>query len=232
MSNLIINLSQTMRAEVDSLNAIAQNSANINTAGYKSVRSSVVDTQFVNALQRTDSANNVTTRVNTSRGQINATDRALDFAIIGDGWFGVLHNEKLALTRNGSFKLNDDNVLTTLAGDPVLGVDGLITLSSNDVSLDPNGTLLTAAGEKIQLAIYNDGDKGVSPIGDGLYSGSHAILTADNAKIIQGAIEQSNVDSAADMVRMMETTRHIESMQRALNTYNELLNSGINQIGK
>jgi len=34
------------------------------------------------------------------------------------------------------------------------------------------------------------------------------------------------------MVKMMEVSRHVETMQRALSAYDGMLNSGINQIGK
>ncbi len=229
MTDFIVGLSQVMRAEVDSLNAIAQNSSNINTAGYKSIRSAAAGTKFSNALQASDS---ITTKVNAARGQVNITDRPLDLAIIGDGWFGIQHNNGIALTKNGNFKLNAQNVLTTLSGEPVLGANGPITLPTDSVSIDPSGELITNTGEKFKLAIYDIDDSALDSIGGGLYTTSNPTLKEKNIKILQGALEASNVDSASDMVRMMETTRHIESMQRAINTYNELLNTGINQIGK
>lgn len=230
MSDFIVGLSQIMRTEVNSLNAVAQNSANLNTLGYKSVRSTASENIFSSVINNT--LPNVTTKVRTTNGQINFTEQPLDFAIAGDGWFGVLQNDQLKLTRNGRFHLNQDRVLVTQNGDPVLGVNGLITLPSESVAVGSDGEIIPSTGEPIQLAIYNTKDTEVSSEGNGLYSSFEAVLTDKSVKIIQGAVEESNVDSAADMVQLMESTRHIESIQRAINTYNELLNTGINQLGK
>ena len=231
MGDFIINLSKIMRAEVDALNSIAQNSANVNTAGYKSIRSSTMDTSFATSLNG-GTIPTVSTKVNVEHGKVNITDRSLDFAIMGDGWFGVQHKGGVKLTRNGNFKLNSENILTTQGGDPVLSSTGVIVLSSDSIQVDSNGMLATAEGEQFQLAIYKTGSAGVSPAGDSLYSSKTLHLAESSFRVLQGALENSNVDSAADMVRLMEVTRHIESMQRAINTYNELLTAGINEIGK
>lgn len=230
MSDFIVSLSQIMRTEVDSLNAVAQNSANLNTLGYKSVRSTASENIFSTVMDSTQP--NVATKVKTTNGQINFTEQPLDFAIAGNGWFGVLQDDQLKLTRNGRFHLNQDRVLVTQNGDPVLGVNGLITLPSESVSVGSNGEIISSTGEPFQLAIYNTENTEVTSEGNGLYSSFEAVLKDNDIKIIQGAVEESNVDSAADMVRLMESTRHIESIQRAINTYNELLNAGINQLGK
>ena len=47
----------------------------------------------------------------------------------------------------------------------------------------------------------------------------------------QGAIEQSNVDAAEETLRLIELSRHAESVQRAISIYDRTLDSGINRIG-
>jgi flagellar basal-body rod protein FlgF len=48
---------------------------------------------------------------------------------------------------------------------------------------------------------------------------------------VQGALERANVDAADEMLRLMETTRHIDSVRRAISTYDQMLDRGINNLG-
>ena len=56
-------------------------------------------------------------------------------------------------------------------------------------------------------------------------------MTEWQGSLVQGALEQSNVDVADETIRLMETTRHLESIQRAISTYDKVLEVGINRIG-
>ncbi|NUF13604.1 flagellar basal body rod C-terminal domain-containing protein, partial [Acinetobacter oleivorans] len=69
--------------------------------------------------------------------------------------------------------------------------------------------------------------------GNALYSASQVRqIDSNEYQIFQGKLEQSNTMMSQDMVKIMELSRHIESLQRAVNTYDNLLDSGINQLGK
>ncbi|MOA19363.1 flagellar basal body rod protein FlgG [compost metagenome] len=69
-------------------------------------------------------------------------------------------------------------------------------------------------------------------MGNGLYMSQSEMVPASNYVLHQGMQERSNAALGNDMVRMMEVTRHVESMQRALSSYDGMLESGINQLGK
>ena len=51
-------------------------------------------------------------------------------------------------------------------------------------------------------------------------------------KVEQGAIEASNVDAADESIRLMELTRHVESVQRAISIYDKAMETGINRLGE
>ena len=55
---------------------------------------------------------------------------------------------------------------------------------------------------------------------------------AEQAKVVQGALTGSNVKLETDMTKMIEVSRHIEMMQRAMSAYDDVLDIGINQLGK
>jgi len=60
-----------------------------------------------------------------TQGQLRGTNRTLDVAIIGPGFFTVRTGDgSLAYVRNGSFQINAQRELTDVPGNQVLGVGG------------------------------------------------------------------------------------------------------------
>ena len=49
--------------------------------------------------------------------------------------------------------------------------------------------------------------------------------------VVQGALEHANVDAAYETIRLMEVTRHAESVQRAISIYDKAMDTGINHLG-
>ena len=103
MADLISSLTKVMQAEINGLDVIAQNTANVNTPGYKSQISQLEGTQFLDRLSQQGTAE-VKTAVKTQAGSFNVTGNNLDFALNGNAWFTVQHGEEIALTRNGNFR--------------------------------------------------------------------------------------------------------------------------------
>ncbi len=230
MADYITGLAALMRAEVDSLNSVAQNSSNVNTVGYKAERSAV-DSSFNQSL--VDSMQ-VVKSIDRSSGELKVTGRDFDFALMGDGWFAVKDTDgSVKLTRNGQFQLNSDGVLVNSNMLPVMGSSGEITQLDAGISVSQDGVISLNGSEIDKISVFfPHKDAQLKPETSGLYEIVGEYSEADNYKVIQGALEMSNVDVAADMVRLMETTRHIESIQRAITSYDQLMNVGINQIGK
>lgn len=237
MADYLMGLAELMRAEVDTLNSIAQNSANVNTVGYKA------ETSYLNSSSFRDSIEpsyEVSKGIDQRSGNLKVTGRKLDVALMGSGWFGVHDVDgTIKLTRNGNFHINTEGVLVNSDQLPIAGVSGEININGeiNSVThallIDQNGTLSLNGDELDQLAVFEIADDAeISPLGNGLYQVVGNSKRAENYKIIQSALEMSNVDMSADMVRLMETTRHIESIQRAMTSYDQMMDTGVNQIGK
>lgn len=231
MSDLIIEFSAIMRAELETLNAIAQNSANVNTTGYRAQRTVRTETDFANLL--VDSNQSLITAYSNANGSSKLTGKSTDVAILGEGWFVVNHPSGTMLTRNGNFEIDADGKLITQMGYEVLGETGSIEGLDKSMSIAADGTIFVKGESVEKLRIVKESDiNNISAIGDGLYTARGALSEAQEYKLVQGALEQSNVDMAADMVRLIETTRHIESLQRAMSAYDDLLKTGISEIGK
>ncbi|MFT8948823.1 MAG: flagellar hook-basal body complex protein [Liquorilactobacillus hordei] len=209
------------------------NIANVNTTGYQAkqlFQSTLKEVQFenhqggpnVSELQNIGGftfGNAIDgSYVDSSKGSMKETGRATDFAVNSDGYFTVRMNDgSLAYTRNGNFKLNDQNQYMTQEGYQVIGTNGQAITASNNpafriVSI-PNEQQLTDAG-------------------NGYYTTNQNVQINTNPNVMQGYLEQSNVSMSDEMVRLMQTGREFEANQKVLSSTNETLDKAVNSLGK
>ena len=241
MTDPIMQLAQVIQQEFNALKTISQNTANINTIGYRSenvfstLSSSLNTTKtFSDLAQR-----QTTSYLNANNGSFLETNRELDFALSGKGWFVVATNDGFSLTRDGHFHIDKNGYLLTRHGLSVLGKEAKpIIISEKDLDtlkVDSNGNINDAENNvsiNQILVVFAESDD-IKAEGNALYSASAVKQAEPNEyRIFQGKLEQSNAVMSQDMVKIMELSRHIESLQRAVNTYDNLLDNGINQLGK
>ncbi len=160
-----------MVTQFNRLDTIANNLANVNTAGFKEDNLVIGDFMrlYKEARDELPNANNsqdaasfinrtmsrapqiVDSYTNQSVGTMQKSANALDFALSREGlFFAVKTPEGVKLTRNGSFTTNDEGVLVTKEGYEVLPSDyfksaGNITFAAQDnvIEMDKNGQLYT-----------------------------------------------------------------------------------------
>jgi flagellar basal-body rod protein FlgF len=221
MPNTIQAMSRSLSIDVQVLGTISHNVANLNTPGYRAVR----------AIPEFDKSTGLRTALDLQDGSISQTDRSLDLALHGPGFFVVERDGKALLTRAGAFHLDMDGQLLTTRGDRVLGNSGPLTLPTADVQVDAHGEIWAGQQSMGRLQVITVADlAGLRPAGDGayVYEGEQAEWTGSMS---QGAIEHANVDAADETIRLMETTRHAESVQRAISIYDKAMDVGINHLG-
>jgi len=161
-----------MTAQQTNVDLIANNLANVNTAGFKKERM-----EFQSLLYQTMSRATVdpgtgavgpsnlqvglgvrpiaTTRIFTM-GNLERTENSLDFAINGPGFFAIQRNlDTIAYSRDGNFRLSVADgglMLVTAEGFPVLGVDDDVIIIPDDVNIatmavGDDGTILFTSAE-------------------------------------------------------------------------------------
>ena len=182
-------LTSGMLTQNRTLNTVSNNIANTNTNGYKSQR--LTSRTFGDMLiervdaQRTPighaSLMNITadkTVTDFTQGTIQPTDRALDFAIRGDGFFAVQTNDGVAYTRNGSFNMDTQGYLTLNGVGRVLGRNGQpIQLNTDNVESDKQGNLYIGGNLAASLGVYRFPDnRALNIVNEGLYAGANATL--------------------------------------------------------
>ena len=94
-----------------------------------------------------------------------------------------------------------------------------------------DGTVSSAAGiaGRIELVTFED-EQRLRKVGDGLYRADQPPLPAAEARLVQGALEGSNVQPILEMTRMMATVRAYQGTQRLLDTHHELQRRAIERM--
>jgi len=219
MSDTIQALTRALNADIQGINAVSHNVANINTPGYQGVRA-VADFGASTGLSR---------QVVLGDGPLKSTDRALDMALRGDGFFVADRGGQALLTRAGSFVRDAQGYLATRGGDRLMSDAGALLLPEGQVRVDENGVVWAEDQRVAQLTIRTADPAQLHAVEGGYrYSGE---LGEWAGRVQQGATEQSNVDAAAQTLQLIELTRHAESVQRVVSIYDRTLDVGINRIG-
>jgi len=225
-----------MTAQQQQIDAIGNDLANADTTGYKAERVGFRDLLY----NQIDQAGTLTSAgagaaaqtigANQTQGAVQQTGDPLDLAIEGDGYFTVKRADgSTALTRDGAFEVDAQGRLTTAEGDlvqpPITLPKGV---SPSDISIGSDGIVKDAAGRtlgKISLVEVASPDHLLGAGGSLLTTSaaSGAPRPIASAKIQQGALEGSNVDTATEMVKMVDTQRSYQLESSAIQTENQML---------
>lgn len=246
----------SMQQDLARLDRVASNVANVSTPGYR--REVLAARPFGDALVAAAGsaaagrspapewaeAGALAVYTDPRPGTIKATAQPLDLALTDDGFFEVLTEAGPAYTRQGTFHLDARGRLVTAQGYPVMGLSGEIQLSTRapvvdelgvfrdpDAPVTPGGAPAPSLG---QLKIVRFEDARTMPrLGDGLFgAGARMTVLADGAsRVRQGAVESSNVSTMSEMVQLIQTMRHFESIQKVVQGYDELLGLSVRKLG-
>ncbi|WP_417232185.1 flagellar basal-body rod protein FlgF [Brevundimonas sp.] len=237
-----IGLSRQMalRRELD---VVANNIANANTTGFK-VEQLLVGTE-IGARARNDNVRPSVSFVldngvgrDFGQGALTQTSRPLDFAIEGEGaFFRLQDGAGEAYTRDGAFTLDPEGRLTTQGGVPVLGDGGEIILNPalGEVAVGSDGTITQNGQLAGRLSVVRfDSLAAIEKSGDGLYRNrSNAVaIDATDARIQQGMLEASNVNSILEITNLIEVSRAYETITRLIEQTTDLSKRAVERLGR
>ncbi|MBW1857796.1 MAG: flagellar hook-basal body protein [Deltaproteobacteria bacterium] len=204
---------------------ISNNLANINSNAFK---------RDIVSFDKALAIKNAST-TDFTPGPIHYTGNELDVALGDHGFFKIQTPKGIRYSRNGSFTCNMDSVLVTQNGDPVLGQNGPIKINGTDVSIKSNGQVVVD-GQPVDRVVVVDFRQPLLLKKEGgsfyMYQGEEQdIVTAENITVQQGYIEKSNVNVTEEMIKMVETLRAFESVQKVIQTMDELNGKMVNDVG-
>lgn len=224
------------------LDIVANNIANVDTTGFK-VEGTMVKTDPSTGASMVDGPPSLKFVIDDgvtrdfSQGALHQTDGPLDLGIEGQGFFKVQTAAGERYTRDGRFTLSPEGKLTTQAGDPVQGESGEIVVNPElgPVTIATDGTVSQGVNKvgKIEVVTFDD-MSGLSKTGDNLFRNTSNLQPQPStaARVHQGMLESSNVNSILQVTRLIEISRAYESMARTIENSAELSRRSVERLGR
>jgi flagellar basal-body rod protein FlgF len=220
-------------AETRRVETASQNIANVASPGYKRAVAfqDVLDSVSASARPRAPS---IASGTDFSAGKLIHTNNPLDLALNGRGFFEVATVNGPAYTRLGSFTRDASGRLLTAQGWPLQGSGGDVVVSSADWHIEKDGTVIDNGNPVAMINVLDFADLSKMQRTDGdLFSANGQIaMPVDGALISQNYLESSNVTLATDMIQMMEAMRRVESGQKIIHAYDDMMGNALQRLGE
>lgn len=234
------------------LDVVANNIANINTAGFKA--DGAVFEEFIGKTARSDNMSGRDSKVSfvrdratwidLSQGTMERTGNPTDVAIEGKGFLAVDTPNGERYTRNGALQINNAGQLVTSEGFPVLGDNGPIQFQPTDVGvqISGDGTISVAVagtpgqeslrGKLRMVAFDNPGRLQKDGVGTFALKDGVNIVPDTKSRFVQGSIEKSNVRSVVEMTRMIEITRTYTQVANMMQQQADLARTAVDKLAE
>ncbi len=232
MSSGIYSALTGARTRMEMMDIISDNLANVKTAGFKRGQGS-----FQSLLDEAKVGPRAT-GINYARLQDGFTDQSqgvltpsgvpTHLAIEGEGFFKLRDQAgTIFFSRQGNFTRDGQNNLVTNSGLQVLGEgDAPLNLSGASFSVEQDGTINLESGETSRIPVYGFADTAVlQRHGGGMFvlgDGSGQATQLERPTLMQGQLEESNVQMVVEMGKMMEAMRAFEANQKMMKTFDSL----------
>jgi flagellar basal-body rod protein FlgF len=236
----LISLSRQMALQRQ-MEVIANNLANVNTTGFKAEQ--VLLEEYVSPVARDGGfawsdqpltyTHDWATMHDLSDGAVVQTANPLDVALRGDGFLAVQTPAGERWTRSGALQIDAEGFLVTTDGHRVLGEGGPIQFDAddNDITIAPDGAISTNDGIKGRLRLVEFSDvQALAREGSNLFSGGVPI-EGGTTRVMQGALEKSNVSGIAEMTEMIRVSRAYQSLASLMQKQDEMRRSAVQRLG-
>ena len=203
------------------MQVVANNIANISTNGFR--REGVVFAEYVAALDDGPSLSmaHATGRVvDLGQAGLSQTGGTFDFAIQGDGFFLLDTPQGQQLTRAGSFTPSAEGELVSPEGFRLLDQGGtpvFVPPDAGKVALGADGTLSANGVALANIGLWQPTDKTQLQHQSGtMFASTGGVEPAQGGTVMQGFLEDSNVDAVSEIARMITVQRAYELGQTFL----------------
>ncbi len=228
-----------LRREMD---VVANNLANMGTHGFKAERM-----MFIEHLVKSKGGENlisprlayvrdIATMTDERAGAIDTTGNPLDVAIQGDGYFVLQTPNGERYTRNGRFQLDNSGQLVNQLGQPVQADGGapiIFAPEDREIVISKDGTVSTNNGElgKLRVVKFQSDQKLERTSGAQFIAGTdNPPQPVEQASIIQGAVENANIEPIMEMANMINVHRSYDAVRNFIDREDERQKSMIRDL--
>jgi flagellar basal-body rod protein FlgG len=221
------------------LDIVAKNLANAQSVGYKREKI-LFKTLLANSAgssQPKSQADKVFTRatgtfLDWNGGAQRLTGHATDFALEGEGFFVVKTPRGPEYTRSGAFKVTPALQLATLDGMPVLGQSGPVQIPPGKLLVNREGEVTVDGATIDTLKVVRLKDLGSSTRVGERYITKGPVEPAPLVSIVQGSLEESNVNAIEEFVGLVDISRQYEAAQKVIQSMDDSTKQAVNEIAR
>lgn len=205
---------------------VANNLANATTSGYRAEHMVFEDLLHRAGDRRVAFTQDVGLARDLSPGPIAQTGNPLDLALEGAGYLAFATEDGTGYGRAGRLEIAPDGRLVDANGRSLLDDGGnaiLLAADEKAISIAGDGTVSGGNGPIARIGVYGfANEQALRRAGDGLFTAEGPAVPAEGARVVQGALEGSNVQPVLEMTAMLASVRAFEGAQRLLDTEHEL----------
>jgi flagellar basal-body rod protein FlgF len=218
------------------MQVVANNIANLSTTGFR--REGVVFEEYVARLPDGPSlsmANGDGRVVDLSQAGLSATGGTYDFAIQGEGFFKLDTPAGERLTRAGSFTPSPNGELMTADGYRLLDQGGapvFVPPDARNVALAEDGSLSADGTPLARIGLWRPSDPLSLQHQAGTLFSAGATEPIEGATLLQGYLEDSNVQPVQEVAKMIEVQRAYELGQSFLDQEDKRMRGVIDTLGR
>jgi flagellar basal-body rod protein FlgF len=228
-------------AQQRSLDVTAANLANSGTPGFKAERMLFAD--YIDRQQRVDTpqggatmdyTQDRATYRNQQQGAITHTANPLDLAIGGDGFFTVMTQQGPRLTRAGRFSLQPNGTIGDIDGNALLDTTGQpvrLSPADTDLQVAGDGTLSSQNGMIGKIGVVQPADvNSLDAQGGRLFNTASPTTAVAGPHLVQGALEESNVQPIEETTKMMSDLREFQFVTQFVQAESDRQQSAIDKL--
>ena len=224
------------RMKAQELDVLSNNVANANTIGFQADDILNMQGNFRLSSKKTDSFPMIQgTYLRQDIGTLKVTNRNLDIAINGEGYFKVITPKGVRYTLNGNMMISN-NRLVNVIGMPFASVDGepiILPEGFSRVDINEDGMIFADQEDVATIGIFAfAGEYSLRKEGEYLLASDRDDIAATDYTVIQGALRGSNINQTKALSDMVDLQRSVEMTNSLITTINEMEKNAVTKISK
>lgn len=218
------------------MDAVANNIANMSTTGFR--REGMAFAEFIQDVGPGEPSLSMGTPVarltDLAQGNLSRTNGTFDIAIEGPGFFMIASPEGERLTRAGAFSPNDAGELVTPDGYPLLDEGGapvFVPPDAASIAIAADGTLSADGNPLGRIGLFVPVDPlDLTRQAGVAFDAPGGVQPVEDARMLQGFIEESNVNPVVEIARMIEVQRAYELGQGFMDKEDERVRTALRTL--